>query len=188
MGPVWKIQLGTETFVVWVYVDPILDFNNGSHLGCTCCINPCPFGIHQAHVPPMWAQHQYVAGMCIYRNEIILTYTHTLSHCKCTHYTKYSSNWPATIATIYLKSNKTDTLINKTCYYPDSTPRTKLSMKNDPIMMSGMKYIQFHALPDASLLWNTQTHTHKRSHRLVPACLLPSSSVFIHLFMHTLCG
>lgn len=53
-------------------------------------------------------------------------------------------------------------------------------MKNDPIMMSGMKYIQFHALPDASLLWNTQTHT-QGSQRLVPDFICPAH------FLFTLC-
>lgn len=31
-------------------------------------------------------------------------------------------------------------------------------MKKEPMMMRGMKYIQFHALPEASLLWK-QTQT-----------------------------
>lgn len=38
--------------------------------------------------------------------------------------------------------------------YPESTPSTRLSIKKDPIMMRGMKYSQFQALPEASLLWS----------------------------------
>lgn len=37
--------------------------------------------------------------------------------------------------------------------YPESTPSTRLSIKKDPMMMRGMKYSQFQALPEASLLW-----------------------------------
>ena len=47
--------------------------------------------------------------------------------------------------------------------YPDNTPSTRLSMKKEPMMMRGMKYIQFHALPEASLLWE-HTHTHTHTH------------------------
>ena len=35
--------------------------------------------------------------------------------------------------------------------HPDSTPSTRLSMKKEPMMMSGMKYSQFHVFPKASL-------------------------------------
>ena len=38
--------------------------------------------------------------------------------------------------------------------YPLKTPRTKLSMKKDPITMSGMKNTQLKALPRASFVWN----------------------------------
>lgn len=36
--------------------------------------------------------------------------------------------------------------------YPDRTPRTRFKTKNEPIMMRGMKYIQFHVIPKASLV------------------------------------
>ena len=39
--------------------------------------------------------------------------------------------------------------------YPDRTPSTRLSMKKEPMMMRGMKYIQFQAPPEASSLWET---------------------------------
>lgn len=37
--------------------------------------------------------------------------------------------------------------------YPDSTPRTRLRTKKDPMMMRGMKYSQFQVAPKASLVW-----------------------------------
>ena len=45
--------------------------------------------------------------------------------------------------------------------HPDRTPSTRLSMKKEPMMMRGMKYIQFHELPEASLLCKyPPPHTH----------------------------
>lgn len=35
--------------------------------------------------------------------------------------------------------------------HPDRTPKTRLSMKKEPIMMRGMKYSQFQVFPEASL-------------------------------------
>lgn len=40
--------------------------------------------------------------------------------------------------------------------HPDKTPRTRLSMKNEPMMMRGMKYSQFHVLPEASLVCKSE--------------------------------
>ena len=40
--------------------------------------------------------------------------------------------------------------------YPLRTPRTKLSIKNDPTTMSGMKKTQLNTLPRASLVWKLQ--------------------------------
>lgn len=40
--------------------------------------------------------------------------------------------------------------------YPESTPSTRLSMKKEPMMMRGMKYSQFQALPAASLVWKQE--------------------------------
>ena len=37
--------------------------------------------------------------------------------------------------------------------YPLRTPSTKLSIKKDPRMMRGIKYIQLKLLPSASLVW-----------------------------------
>lgn len=36
--------------------------------------------------------------------------------------------------------------------HPDRTPSTRFSTKKEPIMMSGMKYIQFQVVPKASLV------------------------------------
>ena len=36
--------------------------------------------------------------------------------------------------------------------YPESTPRTRLRTKKDPMMMRGMKYSQFQVAPKASLV------------------------------------
>lgn len=36
--------------------------------------------------------------------------------------------------------------------HPDRTPNTRLRTKNEPMMMRGMKYIQFHVTPKASLV------------------------------------
>lgn len=36
--------------------------------------------------------------------------------------------------------------------HPERTPNTRLSTKNEPIMMRGIKYIQFHIEPKASLV------------------------------------
>lgn len=44
--------------------------------------------------------------------------------------------------------------------YPDSTPRTRLSTKKDPMMMRGMKYSQFHVAPKASLVWRGKKKKH----------------------------
>lgn len=41
--------------------------------------------------------------------------------------------------------------------YPESTPSTRLSIKKDPMMMRGMKYNQFQAFPEASLLCRRET-------------------------------
>ena len=47
--------------------------------------------------------------------------------------------------------------------YPESTPRTKLSMKNDPMTMRGTKYTQLYELPRASLVCikNKDVHNFK---------------------------
>lgn len=37
--------------------------------------------------------------------------------------------------------------------YPLRTPRTKLSIKNEPITIRGTKYIQLNCEPKASLVW-----------------------------------
>ena len=39
--------------------------------------------------------------------------------------------------------------------YPLRTPRTKLSMKNEPTTMRGMKKAQLYTLPIASFIWKT---------------------------------
>ena len=49
-------------------------------------------------------------------------------------------------------------LVNWNCVktwniYPLRTPRTKLSMKNDPTTIRGMKNAQLNTLPRASLVW-----------------------------------
>lgn len=44
--------------------------------------------------------------------------------------------------------------------YPDSTPRTRLRTKKDPMMMRGMKYSQFQVAPKASLVWRGGEKTH----------------------------
>ena len=36
--------------------------------------------------------------------------------------------------------------------YPESTPRTRLRTKKDPMMIRGMKYSQFQVAPKASLV------------------------------------
>lgn len=43
--------------------------------------------------------------------------------------------------------------------YPDSTPRTRLRTKKDPMMMRGMKYNQFQVAPKASLVWRGKEKT-----------------------------
>lgn len=40
--------------------------------------------------------------------------------------------------------------------YPDKTPRTRLSMKNEPMMMRGIKYNQFQVFPEASLVYENK--------------------------------
>lgn len=43
--------------------------------------------------------------------------------------------------------------------YPDSTPRTRFSIKKEPMMMRGMKYNQFQVFPEASLLCGGEVRT-----------------------------
>jgi hypothetical protein len=47
--------------------------------------------------------------------------------------------------------------------YPESTPRTRFSMKKEPMMMRGMKYSQFQVFPEASLLCGVQRGTASES-------------------------
>lgn len=47
--------------------------------------------------------------------------------------------------------------------YPERTPKTRLSTKNEPIMMRGMKYTQFHVGPKASLVCGKITIINKLS-------------------------
>lgn len=58
--------------------------------------------------------------------------------------------------------------------YPESTPRTRLSTKKDPMMMRGMKYSQFQVAPKASLVCKKKHSLLKSaSHWGKPGAFLP---------------
>lgn len=44
--------------------------------------------------------------------------------------------------------------------HPLSTPRTRLSMKNEPMMMSETKYAHVKFVPTASFVYKTSTELH----------------------------
>ena len=70
--------------------------------------------------------------------------------------------------------------------YPLRTPRTKLSMKNDPTTISGMKKTQLNTLPRASLVWNITIHLifikNKKSIFKTQICIV-LYSIILYLFL-----
>lgn len=50
--------------------------------------------------------------------------------------------------------------------YPLRTPRIKLSIKNEPNTINGMKYSQFHVGPRASFVFYLQKKKHTKEERI----------------------